>query len=108
MKKLIKVFTHNQNIKDLIVTRGSSGAILYNKKNKLFYYCPALSDKILDKVGSGDTMLTQSSLALYMSGSRELCLFLGSVAASETIKNFGNKNQIQKENFLKSIKHQLI
>ena len=40
--------------------------------------------------------------------SRELCLFLGSVAASETIKNFGNKNQIQKENFLKSIKHQLI
>ncbi len=108
LKKLIKVFTHNQNIKDLIVTRGSSGAILYNKKNKLFYYCPALSDKILDKVGSGDTMLTQSSLALYMSGSRELCLFLGSVAASETIKNFGNKNQIQKENFLKSIKHQLI
>lgn len=108
LKKLIKDFTKKQNIKDLIVTRGSSGAILYNKRNNFFHYCPAFSNKVLDKVGSGDAMLTQSALALFANENKDLCLYLGSIAASEIIKDFGNKNFIQKKIFLKSIKHQLM
>ena len=75
---------------------GKDGAILLDKLSKV-YFCPAFAKRAVDKVGSGDTMLTQSSLALYMSGSRELCLFLGSVAASETIK----KPKIQETSTLK-------
>ncbi len=107
LKILIKNFCKKQKIQDLIVTRGSLGAILYNKSENSFYHCPAFADKVLDKVGSGDTMLTQSSMTLTNSKDRNLSLLLGSLAAAEAVKNFGNKNTITKENFLKSIQHLL-
>ena len=52
-------------------------------------------------------MLTQCAITLIKSKDRNLSLFLGSLAAAETIKNFGNKNVITKELFLKSIQHML-
>ncbi len=104
---LIRKFCREQNIKDLVVTRGSLGATLYNTQKKKFYNCPAFADKILDKIGSGDTMLTQSSITLTKSKDRNLSLFLGSLAAAESVKNFGNKNTITKDIFLKSIQHLL-
>ena len=107
LKILIKNFCKKQKIQDLIVTRGSLGAILYNKSENGFYHCPAFADKVLDKVGSGDTMLTQSSMTLTNSKDRNLSLLLGSLAAAEAVKNFGNKNTITKEHFLKSIQHLL-
>ena len=47
-------------------------------------------------------MLTQSSITLTKSDDRNLSLLLGSIAAAETIKNFGNKITISKNNLLKS------
>ena len=64
LKMLIKKFCKEQNIKDLVVTRGSSGATLYNSYQKKFYTSPTFADKILDKIGSGDTMLTQCAITL--------------------------------------------
>ena len=72
-----------------------------------FYYCPAFADKVLDKIGAGDTMLTQSFISLLRSKDRNLSLLLGSLAAAETIKSYGNKDSVTKEVFLKSIKHLL-
>ena len=96
-----------QSIKDLIVTRGSKGALLYSRQKKSFFQCPAFADKVLDKVGSGDSMLTQSSITLQKSQNRNLSLLLGSLASVESIKDFGNKNILNKKNFLKSLKHLL-
>jgi len=107
LKILIKKLCKKNNIKDLVVTRGSLGAILYNKNQNNFYYCPAFADKVLDKIGAGDTMLTQSFISLLRSKDRNLSLLLGSLAAAETIKSYGNKDSVTKEVFLKSIKHLL-
>lgn len=107
LKFLIKKFSEMQSIKDLIVTRGSKGALLYSRQKKSFFQCPAFADKVLDKVGSGDSMLTQSSITLQKSQNRNLSLLLGSLAAVESIKDFGNKNILNKKNFLKSLKHLL-
>jgi len=52
-------------------------------------------------------MLTQSSITLQKSKNRNLSLLLGSLAAVESIKDFGNKNILNKKNFLKSLKHLL-
>ena len=45
----------NLNISDLIVTQGSEGATLYNKTQK-YFYMDAFATKVVDKIGSGDTM----------------------------------------------------
>ena len=52
----------NLNISNLVVTQGSEGATLYNKKSKKFYYMEAFASKVVDKIGSGDTMLSLISI----------------------------------------------
>ena len=53
------------NIKKLVVTRGSYGALLV-KKNSKPIYCPAFASKIIDKVGAVDAMLAIISLCFKM------------------------------------------
>ena len=51
IENLMKKFSFEQKIKNLIVTRGSLGLILYNLKNKKIERCEAFAKKIKDKVG---------------------------------------------------------
>ncbi len=105
IKKLSIKFAYNQKVSDLIVTRGSEGAILYSSAQKKFFSCPPFAHKIIDKIGSGDSMLALSSIALKVSKNKKLSLLIGSLAAAESIKNFGNKKTIDRESLLKSISH---
>ena len=87
-KKLIK----NKNIKNLIITRGSEGAILINNKYKVFS-CPGFALKSIDKVGAGDAMLSIASLGLKLKLEPELILFMSSLAAAFSVETLGNKEQ---------------
>jgi rfaE bifunctional protein kinase chain/domain/rfaE bifunctional protein nucleotidyltransferase chain/domain len=87
-KKLIK----NKNIKNLIITRGSEGAILINNKYKVFS-CPGFALKSIDKVGAGDAMLSIASLGLKLKLDPELILFMSSLAAAFSVESLGNKEQ---------------
>ena len=63
---LINKFDYpKENIKYLVVTRGLSGAILYEKKTNKFYFTEAFSKNALDKIGAGDAMLSIMSICLY-------------------------------------------
>ena len=54
MKELIYLYKCNF----LIVTMGNKGCLLYDRKNNKFHECPAFANKVVDKVGAGDTMLS--------------------------------------------------
>ena len=53
VEDLLKKFSSLYKINLIIVTRGSNGTILYEKKNKRLYI-PAFASKVVDKVGTGD------------------------------------------------------
>ena len=57
-------------------------------------YCPAFAKNAVDKVGAGDAMLSVTSLCLKMKMSPELTLFLGSIAAANSVESIGNKNNV--------------
>ena len=59
MKKLAL----SQKIKNLVVTRGTHGALVYNKNKNTFSSCEAFADSAVDKIGAGDAML--SIIALF-------------------------------------------
>ena len=42
LKFLIKKFSEMQSIKDLIVTRGSKGALLYSRQEEIFFSMPSI------------------------------------------------------------------
>ena len=100
-KKLSKII----NIKNLIVTRGSKGAFLHNKKNKSLYYCPAFASKVVDKVGAGDAMLSIISLLLKSKFKNLLSLFLGSLAGALSVEELSNKTPLNKVRLFKYMQH---
>ena len=107
LHELIKFLVKKQNIKDLVVTRGDQGSIIYNKNKKTFINCDAFAKKALDKVGAGDAMLSIISVCLKLQMTKDLSLFLGSLAAAHSVETMGNKFYVQKNKILKSIEHLL-
>jgi rfaE bifunctional protein kinase chain/domain/rfaE bifunctional protein nucleotidyltransferase chain/domain len=106
IKFLSKKFKKKNKITNLIVTMGKSGAILLDNTFKV-YFCPAFAKKTVDKVGSGDAMLSIISLCLKLKLEPHLILFLGSLAASTSVETLGNKKNINFEDLDRSIEYML-
>ena len=85
INNLMNSLSSNLNIKDLIVTQGSEGATLYNKKLNKFFYMDAFASKVVDKIGSGDTMLSLMSIFLKLRLDKTYALLIGSLGASQSV-----------------------
>lgn len=102
---LMSNLSSNLNISDLIVTQGSEGATLYNKKLKKYFYMDAFATKVVDKIGSGDTMLSLISIFLRLGLDKTYALLIGSLGASQSVSSMGNKNLIDRIKLIKAIDH---
>ncbi len=100
---LAKILKNKFKIKNLIVTRGRNGAFLIEYKKNKIINCPAFSDKVVDKVGAGDTMLAIISLCLKLKIPSDLSLFLGSLAGANSVESMGNSEILNKNNLLRKI-----
>ena len=95
------------NTKNLLVTRGKNGAILYDKKSRTFKESPAFANNVVDKVGAGDAMLSIISLLIKIGAPKDLSLLLGSFAGASSVETMGNSASITKKNFLRYIEFSL-
>jgi bifunctional ADP-heptose synthase (sugar kinase/adenylyltransferase) len=102
---LMKNLSLKQNIKNLIVTRGTSGSILFHKKDKKFNFCGAYAKTAIDKIGAGDAMLSIVALCLKCGFDKELALFVGSLAAAQSVESIGNKKSVNKIQILKTVEN---
>ena len=102
---LIKKLSLSQNFKDLVVTRGNQGSVLYNKKNKKINYCGAYAKTAVDKIGAGDAMLSIISMCLKYKFDKDLALLIGSLAAAQSVETVGNKESINKIQILKNLEN---
>ena len=102
---LMKKLSHEQNIKNLVVTRGTEGSTLYNKKDKKFILCDAYAKTSIDKIGAGDAMLSVIALCLKCNLHKDLALLISSLAAAQSVMTIGNKETIKKTKILKSLKN---
>ncbi len=104
---LMKKIAKQQNINFVVVTRGLNGSVLYSSKKKSYFYCGALANEVKDKVGAGDAMLAIIAISLASGLDEETALFLGSLAAVESLKNFANKSFVNKTDLLRSAEYLL-
>jgi len=100
---LMKKLSKEQSVKNLVVTRGTSGSLLYDKKENKFNLCDAYAKTALDKIGAGDAMLSIIALCLKCNLKKELALLIGSLAAAQSVKTIGNKESINKNQIVKSL-----
>ena len=88
-----------------MVTQGSDGATLYDSEEDKYYYCPAFAAKVVDKIGAGDAMLALISCSLKSGFDADLSLFMGSLAAAQSVETIGNSTPVSKVQLLKTFSH---
>ena len=102
---LTKKLTKMIGINNLVITRGSGGAILYSSKDKKYFYCPAFASKVVDKIGAGDSMLSIMSILIKSNFKNIISIFLGSLAGAMSVSEMSNKVPIKKTKLLKYFNH---
>jgi len=105
LKNLMKKLSKDLRALNVVVTRGNQGAILLNKKKNKFVSCPAFATRVVDKIGSGDAMLSLTSIALRSGYDERVSLLLGSLAAAQSVETIGNSKFVNKNEILKTIEH---
>ena len=89
----------------MVITRGKSGSLFFDGKN--YINCPAFANKVIDKVGAGDSFLSLFSLGINVKNNNILSMLLGSIAGAYNIENIANSKKLNKQYLLKYLDHLL-
>lgn len=107
LRFLIKKIYKKMKSTLMIITRGPKGALSYTEKGG-FYETPALTDKIVDRVGAGDALFSITSPCAYKKMETEIIPFIGNVAGALQIQIVGHRKSIEFETMVKFINRLLI
>ena len=105
VEDLMVNLANKRKVKNLIVTKGRSGSILYNKNKHKFFYAEAYAKNVVDKIGAGDTMLSLIGLCLKEQLDSELTLLMSSLGAAQSVQSLANKDTISKISMLKTLEN---
>jgi cytidyltransferase-like protein len=86
----------------MIVTRGKRGCLCYDPKAG-FVSVPAVAVKVVDRVGTGDALLSLAAPAVAMGVPMELVGFIGNVAGAEACAIMGNRTSIEPTSLFRHI-----
>lgn len=81
-------------VKQLAVTRGTKGVMMFDRQSKKFHKVPALSTKVVDRIGAGDAFLSLAGLCTAKGIDAEVAAFVGSVAAAMDVQIVCNREPI--------------
>ena len=105
VETLMKELANTLQVQYLVVTQGAAGATLYVTEKNQYHYCPAFASRVVDKIGTGDAMLALLTCALKSGFSPDLALFMGSLAAAQSVETIGNSTPVNKVQLLKTFSH---
>ena len=108
VSSLMKRLSKNMKINYLVVTRGSSGCVLFDRKKIKFYYSKAYTSKTIDKMGAGDTMLSILGICIFKKIDLNLSLLISSLCAVQSVNTIGNKFSVNKSLLLKDLEYFLV
>lgn len=89
--------------RQLAVTRGTKGVMMSNRESGTFHAVPALSTKVVDRVGAGDAFLSLAALCAAKGLDAEVAAFVGSVAAAMDVQIVGNRESIKPDSLSKYV-----
>ena len=82
------------NVKQLAVTRGTKGVMMYDRSAKMFHQVPALATRVIDRIGAGDAFLSLAGLCVAKGLDAKVAAFVGSVAAAMDVQIVCNREPI--------------
>ena len=89
--------------KGFAVTRGTKGVVFLDSENGVFHRVPALSSRVVDRIGAGDAFLSLASLCMARGLDSKVANFVGSVAAAMDVQIVCNREPIDPVNLKKYV-----
>ena len=86
--------SRRMKVGNISVTRGTRGALSLHAETGQMCQVPALSTKVIDRVGAGDAFLSLSSILLGAGADLKVASFLGSIAAAIDVQIVCNRDPI--------------
>ena len=103
IEKLTKDLLGGLNARFASITQGPKGLYTYDSSNDLSFRVPALSSKVVDRVGAGDAFLSLSAICLGSKIKHEISIFIAAAAAAINVQIVGNKATIDRVSLEKYI-----
>ena len=94
LEKVAESIAANIGAGHLAITRGTKGMMMFDAKENAFHKVPALSSRVIDRIGAGDALLSLTSLCLGRGFPSEVAAFVGSVAAAMDVQIVCNREPI--------------
>jgi rfaE bifunctional protein kinase chain/domain/rfaE bifunctional protein nucleotidyltransferase chain/domain len=86
----------------ITVTRGKNGIFCWNKKFEMSH-APAMTQHFVDRVGSGDAVLSVTSPLAAVGADPFLMAFLGNLAGAEAVKTVGHRSFMTRSGIMKQV-----
>ena len=80
--------------RQLAVTRGTKGVMIYDRDSRMFHNVPALATRVIDRIGAGDAFLSLAGICLAKGLDAQVAAFIGSVAAAMDVQIVCNREPI--------------
>jgi rfaE bifunctional protein nucleotidyltransferase chain/domain len=90
-------------VKGFAVTRGTKGVVFLDSMDQVFHRVPALSSRVIDRIGAGDAFLSLASLCMAGNLDSKVANFVGSVAAAMDVQIVCNREPIDPVNLKKYV-----
>ena len=87
----------------IAITYGAKGAMFKNRKSGAVHYVPALSTKVLDRIGAGDAFLAVAGLCIGGGLPSEIAAYVGSASAALEVQIVGNRESMDSVTLFKYI-----
>ena len=94
LESVTKKISDRVQVQQIATTRGTKGVMLFDSVNKVFYKVPALSTRVVDRIGAGDAFLSLTGLCAGKGLDAEVAAFVGSVAAAMDVQIVCNREPI--------------
>lgn len=91
------------NVRQLAVTRGTKGVMMFDREGRQIHKVPALSTRVVDRIGAGDAFLSLAGLCAAKGLSAEVAAFVGSVAAAMDVQIVCNREPVTSVGLLKYV-----
>ncbi len=85
------------------VTRGTKGALMLDRVKGMVHTVPALSTKVVDRIGAGDAFLSLAGLCLGGGLPSEIAALVGSAAAAIDVQIVCNREPVSSVGLLKYV-----
>jgi rfaE bifunctional protein nucleotidyltransferase chain/domain len=94
LENVCKEVADKVGAKQFAVTRGTKGVVMFDAETTSFYRVPALSSRVVDRIGAGDAFLSLSAICLAGGLGADVANFVGSVAAAMDVQIVCNREPI--------------